>query len=269
MLTFKSYEKALHETLYALGSEQLKDLIVVGGWCPYLYSKYVWKRDIPTLATVDIDFAVKSKSIAITSRGVFERLNKAGLAARKMDIDDINRIEFSYVDKKLLIKIDFVTSPQRIPTSQPSLKKPYVIISPLRAAGMAMHGKPLLEKIHYKDKELVVPICSPAAFIVSKGLLVEERGESLKAKKDLASIAFVLRFAPDTKEILTQMKGLKKYPEFDSFSNKMKELFCDPNGRGYQILAPYYREWNVQGESQIQGDIRATIHPLLEAMNES
>jgi hypothetical protein len=46
-LTNDAYEEAFHETLLALGQENLNNLIVVGGWCPYLYTTYIWKKPTP------------------------------------------------------------------------------------------------------------------------------------------------------------------------------------------------------------------------------
>ncbi len=48
------FEKAFHETITALGQENLNNLIIVGGWCPYLYAQYIWKRAISDYVSVGV-----------------------------------------------------------------------------------------------------------------------------------------------------------------------------------------------------------------------
>lgn len=40
-----SIEIAFYETIKALGQEQLDNLVVVGGWCPYLYANKFGEKE--------------------------------------------------------------------------------------------------------------------------------------------------------------------------------------------------------------------------------
>nr|MBP9128210.1 hypothetical protein [Elusimicrobiota bacterium] len=81
------YEVAFHETLLALGQDHLNNLTVVGGWCPYLYAKYVWQKQAPEIMTMDINFAVKRMTPDRFSESVYHRLLAANLIPRRMDMD--------------------------------------------------------------------------------------------------------------------------------------------------------------------------------------
>lgn len=188
-----SYERAFHETLYALGQEHLDNLIVVGGWCPYLYATYVWDREAPFPSTVDIDFAVKKMSPDKFSESVYKKLVAANLVPRKMDLDDQNRVQFAYISDRLLIPVEFITTPSVLPKGQKILLKPYVACDPVPEVDVALKTDPIRQVVRYKDKNLNIQIASPAAFIVVKGLLLKHRVNTQKLPKDLASIAFILR----------------------------------------------------------------------------
>ena len=58
MANLKELEKGLFDTLTVL-KEVLPEMVVVGGWCPYLYARYLWKKPIPDIpSTTDIDLGV-------------------------------------------------------------------------------------------------------------------------------------------------------------------------------------------------------------------
>ena len=90
-MTLSPYETAFYETLQALGNEHLKNLIVVGGWCPYLYARHVWRREAPEIMTMDIDFAVKKMSPDLFFVLVYKKMCASNLIPRRMDMDDDNR----------------------------------------------------------------------------------------------------------------------------------------------------------------------------------
>ena len=51
-------ESVLFEALISLG-ESAQKVVLVGGWCPYLYAKYLWKIPMQYLPrTTDIDIGV-------------------------------------------------------------------------------------------------------------------------------------------------------------------------------------------------------------------
>lgn len=67
-------ETAFIETVRALGQDHLDNLVVVGGWCPFLYARHIWCRDVPELMTTDIDFAVQRMCPDRFSQSVYKNL---------------------------------------------------------------------------------------------------------------------------------------------------------------------------------------------------
>lgn len=256
------YIKAFHETLLALGQENLDNLIIVGGWCPYLYAEYLWKRELPFPRTLDIDFAVKNFTPDRFSEPVYRKLLKANLIPTKSDVDDENRIQFRYLEGKILVPIDFITAPAILPRGQKRRSTPYVACDAIDEVAFAMRCPPIRQTIEYMGKKLVLQICSPAAFIVVKGLLVEHRTNTNKTVKDLGSIAFMLQYAPDPEGIIAELKSFKNDEAVKEFRTIIKKLFGSRSGRGTKMLEPTYREWGI-GEADIRRTIEAAFGPLL------
>lgn len=259
------YEKAFLETLFALGQEQLDNLIIIGGWCPYLFAVHAWKRDVPLLGTVDIDFAVKKMSPDRFSIPVYKMLADAKLIPRKMNIDDENRVQFAYVSAKenIFVPVEFVTAPSVLPKGQKILMKPYVACDPLPEIEIALKMTPIWLTIPYHGKNLSVQSISPTAFIIVKGLLIKHRSNIEKTPKDLASIAFVLRFSPDPEKVVKKIYSLSKHESVKEFSCIIKDLFQDQDEtrRGFVMLEPYFREWGIP-QGRIENEIALTFKPL-------
>ena len=96
MSEFKKLEKGFLDTLVLL-SEALPEIVIVGGWCPYLYARYLWKKAIPNIpTTTDIDLGVietGSKRFEIT---IYDRLKESGLAIERIYEEEEVPIEFIY-----------------------------------------------------------------------------------------------------------------------------------------------------------------------------
>lgn len=255
-------EKAFHEVLLSLGQENLDNLIIVGGWCPYLYAEYVWKRNLPFPKTQDIDFAVKNMTPDRFSEPVYRRLVKAHLVPRKIDVDNTNRTQFIYVDGTFSVPIEFVTSTSVLPRGQKPRNVPYVACDPLDELSFALKIPPLKEKLSYKGKTLHIQVMSPTAFVVVKGLLIEHRSNSVKIDKDLASIAFVLRYAPDREAIIDELKAFSSDEAVKEFRTIMRNLFRKPGERAMRMLEPAYQSWEVP-RAKISEEIEASFGALL------
>ncbi|MBI2119003.1 MAG: hypothetical protein HYT97_05185 [Elusimicrobia bacterium] len=260
-----AYEKVFLETIHALGQDQLDQLIVVGGWCPYLYTKYLWKKDVPFPRTLDIDFAVMNPSPKTFSLPVYDRLSKAGFYPELVDLDDENRFQFVYRDKDIKVSIDFITSSDNAPREPLVLKVPFVECFPIDEADILFRAEPSRQTIRYQEKDIRLQFANPSTFLIQKGLIIDRRMPTGKSDKDLASVAFVLRFAPDRQPIIEGIRALKNYRMFPDFRKKMKKLFQRPGSRGYRILEPFFQGWNVP-RADIAREIEATFEPLLQEL---
>lgn len=258
-------ETAFYETVRALGQDHLNNLVIVGGWCPFLYAKHVWRRQAPQLLTMDLDFAVKKMSPDRFSGPVYKKLIEANLIPRKMDMEDDYRVQFSYLAEKILVPIEFITSPTVLPRGQKPQTHPYVACDPVPEVSIALLTPPLIETIHYAGEKYHLPITAPAAFILMKALLLEHRINSIKIPKDLASIAFVVRYCPDLKPLLAEMGGLMKFPEAREGAKILARALVREKKTGYPWLRPFYKTWGVD-DRRVSDEIQTTFAPLLETL---
>lgn len=261
-------EKALHETLLALGQEHLRNLIVVGGWCPYLYSRYVWKTPSPSMLTMDIDFAVKNMTPDRFSEPVYKTLLASKLIPRRIDIDDENRVQFNYLADKMLIPIDFITTTTVLPKGQKIYPTPNVQCNPIPELEVALRVKPILTTIPCSGTPLEVQILSPAAFVIIKSALLYYRGNANKRGKDFASVAFMMRYAPEPRKIFEEMGTLRQSPDFKLAGQQLRKALARENAIGTNLVIPFYREWNVP-ENEIRKEIAKDFKPLLETFSKT
>ncbi len=54
MSDLQTLEQGFLETLLAL-EDDLDKIVIVGGWCPYLYAKYLWHKEISNIPTTTDD----------------------------------------------------------------------------------------------------------------------------------------------------------------------------------------------------------------------
>jgi hypothetical protein len=259
------YEVAFHETLLALGPLNLKNLVIVGGWCPYLYSKYVWRKQAPEIMTVDIDFAVKHMSPDHFSEPVYKKLLAANLIPRRMDLDDDNKFHFSYMAERVMVPIDFITEPDVLPKGQTSFKRPYVACDAVPEVAIALKPEPVKHTVHYKGNNLSIQIAAPEGLLLSKALLLEHRVNSSKTPKNLATIAFLMRYSPDRCQLLNNIVKLKGHSDAKEAGRILKNFVGDERQPGFGMLRDYFLRWNVP-KDLIDKQIKFTFDPLISAL---
>lgn len=215
---------------------------------------------------MDIDFAVKRMTPDRFSEPVYHRLLAANLIPRRMDMDDDNKIQFSYAVDRVLVPVDFITEPDVLPEGQHAVERPYVACSPVPEVAIALKPEPIHHTINFKGKCLKIQIAAPEGLLLSKALLHEHRVNASKTPKDLATIAFVMRYAPDQEILLQNIKKFKDHAEARE-AGRILEGFVGKDRRpGYGMLREYYSRWNVPKEL-INGQIKRTFVPLLSALS--
>ena len=95
-------------------SDFLPYLVLVGGWVPYIYAKYIWKN-VPNLAvtTGDIDFGVGAQDFR-GKETISSRVQKLGYGEWHVSMDRM--IPFipivKDVDGDLKAEVEFITDPK-------------------------------------------------------------------------------------------------------------------------------------------------------------
>ena len=103
-------EAGLLDTLAVL-KEVLPEIILVGGWCPFLYAQHVWKKSIPKIpTTTDIDLGVLETGPRRFETTIYERLKSAGFALEQLYEGEKTPVEFIYKKKSVKLKVEFITS---------------------------------------------------------------------------------------------------------------------------------------------------------------
>ncbi|MCK5242366.1 hypothetical protein KAR34_07930 [bacterium] len=177
-------EKQFIDTLNSL-KEKLDDLVIVGGWCPCIYSEYLWKKKLKIPSTLDIDFGVEETGVKNFETTVYDDLRKSGYMYERLYEEEEIPGEFYNKKGNTSIKIEFITS---FYTSDDTLNK-------FLGRGLACNRidafEMLLENYVMVDIEgLKVKVADPATYMFHKGISFVMRGEELKKKKDLFCMYF-------------------------------------------------------------------------------
>lgn len=259
MPDFTQFEKAFLDTLLAI-EDCLDKIIVVGGWCPYLYARYLWRKEIPNIPTTsDIDLGVLETGSRRFDHTIYDKLLAAGLAVERVYDEEPQPIEFIYKKKELEMKVEFITS---FETSDDTLNR---FLGSKLACNRIEAFEVLLENpahvsIKYSGKNLRLRIAKPETFLYHKGITFVMRSGEEKRDKDLSYVYFILKFCPDSKALLEALAEYKKHELFKSFRQNLKEYLGDLRQPGYRMLRPFVRRW-VE-EKKINAEIREIFEPV-------
>lgn len=259
MSEFKTMEKGFLDTLLAI-EDSLDKIIIVGGWCPYLYARYLWRKEIPNIpTTTDIDLGVLETGSRKFDHTIYDRLIKAGLAVERIYDEEPKPVEFVYKEKEVEMKVEFITS---FETSDDTLNR---FLGSKLACNRIEAFEVLLEEsarinIKHSKKNLHLNIPKPETFLYHKGITFVMRSGEAKRDKDLSYVYFILKFCPDPKALQEALKRYRKHELFKSFRKNFKEYLGDLSKPGYLMLRPFVRRW-VE-EKKINQEIREVFDPL-------
>ena len=257
----KELEKGFFDTLTVL-RDVLPQMVVVGGWCPYIYALHLWKKPIPEIpTTTDIDLGVLETGNTRYEKTVYDRLKSAGFGLERIYDEEETPIEFIYKKKDLKLKIEFITS---FETSDDTLNR-------FLGSGLAcnrIEAFELLlretESIPLKAGKAIINLAvpTPEMFLYHKGITFVMRSAEFKRNKDLFYLYFILRFHPDREKILDALKRFKQDDYFQAFKENIKEYLSDISSPGYLILRPFLQ--SSIAESEINADIKETFSSVLK-----
>lgn len=263
MSEFKILEEGFLDTLLAI-ENSLDKIIIVGGWCPYLYAEYLWRREIPNIpTTTDIDLGVLETGSRRFVPTIYDSLKGAGLAVERIYDDEPEPIEFVYKKKDIEMKVEFITS---FETSDDTLNR---FLGSKLACNRIEAFEILLEEpahisVRHSGKNLRLSIPKPETFLYHKGITFVMRSHEAKRDKDLFYVYFILKFCPDQKMLLESLKRYEKHEHFKAFRDNLREYLADVGKPGYPMLRPFVRRWIE--EKKINQEIRETFDPILRIL---
>lgn len=205
-------------------------LVLVGGWVPYIYARYIWKN-VPNMAvtTGDIDFGVGAQDFDGKDT-VASRVQKLGYGERHVSMD--RPFPFVPVVKNtagdLKAEVEFITDP-KIPR-----KLVNKIVGQEIKINEIQHFSLLLGSIitvKMNGKSIRIPTESMFAF--HKLLTFVDRENKEKLRKDLYYVYYMLRFSPKKEQLSDDVVSLiKKQKEGKQVKANLKEYFSSVDSKG-------------------------------------
>jgi len=253
-------EKGFLGTLAAIW-DGLDKIMIVGGWCPYLYAKYLWRKEIPNIpTTTDIDLGVLETGSLRFDRTIYDKLLAAGMAVERIYDEEPLPIEFVYKEKELEMKVEFITSFQTTDDTLNRFLGSSLACNRIEAFEILLENAAILN-INHSGKDLHLNIPRPETFLYHKGITFVMRSHEPKRDKDLSYVYFILKFCPDPKAFMEALARYKNHELFESFRTNLKEYLSDVGKPGYKMLRPFVRRW-VE-EKKINQEIREVFAPVL------
>jgi hypothetical protein len=230
----KQLELLFFEILEDL-KDYLDDLTLVGGWLPYVYSRFLWDNlSVQTVATVDIDFGFSGNKTKVYPKTIFELLSSLDYTERHLQMDRMYPV---VLYKQGKIPIDFIT-PEK--TDDKLLNKFFgrqININRIDKFDFLIKSRiPLEAKIRKKSDSYKIHCPKPSAFLYHKGATFIDREDRLKQAKDLHYMYFILRYVPDLDVILTEVAQYKKQAYFINISKNIKKYFEKKTSQGCLMI---------------------------------
>lgn len=205
-------------------------LVLVGGWVPYIYARYIWKN-VPNMAvtTGDIDFGVGAQNYDGKDT-VASRVQRLGYGERHVSMD--RPVPFVPVVKDaagdVKAELEFITDP----------KVPRKIVNRIVGREIKIneiqHFSLLLGSVvtvQMNGKKIQIP--TESMFVFHKLLTFVDRDNKEKLRKDLYYVYYMLRFSPKKEELLDDVASLiKKRKEGKQVEQNLNEYFSSVDSKG-------------------------------------
>lgn len=209
-------------------------MVLVGGWVPYVYAKYIWK-DVPTLAvtTSDIDLGVGIRGFDGKDT-VAARVQRLGYGERHISMDRM--VPFIPIVKdatgELRAEVEFITDPK---ISKRIVNK---IVGKELKINEIEHFRLLLDSsitVEMDRRKIKMP--TESMFVFHKLLTFVQRQDKEKLKKDIYYVYYMLRFCPKKeqliKDVLSLIKGKK---EGKKVEQNLSEYFSSVDSKGIFLV---------------------------------
>lgn len=206
--------------------EYLNDLILVGGWLPYVYIKHLWKDvRVQPVTTADIDFGLKKSRLHKHSKTIFQTLSDLAYSEHHIKLGKLYPVVM-YKEKK--IPIDFICSHDLPDSVIERVVGRQINVS--RVDGfdfLVRHIMAIrLELSSKKQSHAYVVNCpKPSAFIYHKAMTFDARETDQKRAKDLHFIYFILRYDPDIDAIFREIAEYLKEDYKEGLAERFDKYF--------------------------------------------
>lgn len=240
--------------------DYLADLTLVGGWLPYVYSRFMWNNlVVKPITTTDIDFGLGADTAKVYSRTIFDLLSSLDYKERHPQMDRMFPVVM-YKEGK--IRLDFIAPPKIKDAMIEKVVGKQIDINKVEKFDFLLKYRTL---INIRDKKAVYNInCpKPSAFLYHKGATFIEREDEQKQAKDLHYMYFILRYAPDIDAILTETGQYKKKGLLKEVPGNLDKYFSGKVSRGCLMVE------KENGPDPYIDDLREDIFERFKKLRES
>ena len=205
-------------------------LVLVGGWVPYIYARYIWKN-VPNMAvtTGDIDFGVGAQDYNGKDT-VASCVQRLGYGERHVSMDRsfpfVPIVKDASGDVKA--EVEFITDPKVSRKLVNKIVGQEIKINEIQHFSLLL-GSVLTAQIDLKS----IQIPTESMFTFHKLLTFVDRENKEKLRKDLYYVYYMLRFCPKREQLADDVVALiKKRKEGKQVKENLKEYFSSVDSKG-------------------------------------
>lgn len=223
MTELEKIESIFFDVLYDV-KDYLDDLTLVGGWMPYVYSRFLWGNlSVNAINTMDIDFGFGGDKPKAYPETIFDTLSQLDYKERHIQMDRLYPV---VLYKQGKIPVEFITFPQIEDEIVNRLIGRQISVNKIeKFAFLLEHRIPILIRDKARKISHKVYCPRPSAFLYHKLATFVERGNERKRAKDLFYAYFVLRYAPDAEIIIKEAGGYKQSGYFKEIPENLDKYF--------------------------------------------
>ena len=209
-------------------------LVLVGGWVPLLYSRYLWGIKQEPLTTIDIDFGFKD----VPYKGnwtVADQVVKMNYGEHHFAIGRaIPFVPIVKIEKKdLKADVEFITGPETSSGIKERLIGREILINTIQDFDILFENTMMLD---VEGFPITVP--NPAIFVFHKLLTFDQRTALDKKSKDLFYVYYFLFFSPDHEKLSHMVRDLiQKHPAGRRVKVNIEKYFEDRDAKGPTMIA--------------------------------
>jgi len=242
-------------------SDYLPDLTLVGGWMPYVYSNYLWKKSVRNpVVTVDIDFGVDESVTGKYSKTIFETLSSLDYKERHPKMDRL----FPVVLYKEKIPVEFITYPAVDIKAIENMLGQQIQINKIEKFDFLLkHRIPVSIQTKKKSKTYTLNCPKPSAFLYHKGATFIDRENQEKQAKDLYYMYFILRYAPDIDAILQEVSQYKQKGYLTNTADNINKFFERVSSQGCLLIE------QENGPDEFIHDVRQDIFDRFKGLRDA
>jgi hypothetical protein len=211
--------------------DYLYDLTLVGGWVPYVYTRFLWRNVLAKpVTTVDIDFGFGEIEKRIYPKTIFDMLSSLDYNEHHLTIGKLYPV---VLYKGGEIPIDFITFPEISDVVIEKFIGRQINVNKIDRFDFQLNHRISVNVKTDKQKDGYTIYCpKPSAFLYHKGAVFIDREDEHKQAKDLHYMYFILRYAPDVNIILEEVVQYRKKGYFKNILRNLNRYFERKSSQG-------------------------------------